>query len=609
MRSSRIVLLLALFCGGFTAPAQSPDGAVVYKNNCASCHEQAATHAPPVSVLRQLSPEDVLRILQTGSMQPMAASLTTEQKRAVSSYVAGKPFGGASVPAAANTTCTTRSTVFAKSLDRPSWNGWSPGLTNARFQPTPGLSAANVSQLKLRWSFGLPGAIISYGQPSVVNGHVFLGSAGQAVYSLDAKTGCTDWVFHPTAGVRTGITIAKPSQLPHYAAFFGDSRAFVYAVDASSGEQIWKVNLEQFPSARITGSPVYYGDRLYVPIAITEEGLAINPKYECCRARPSIVALDAATGKLIWRHYNIDQEAKQTGKSPNGTQLWGPAGVSVWSAPTLDPEKNALYLGTGNNFSDPATNTSDAIMALSMDTGELLWARQITANDAYNVACVSPDRSNCPKTFGPDSDFGSSPMLMKLPNGKRALVAGQKSGVVTAVDPDDGGKILWQTRIGKGGWIGGVEWGTATDGENAYVALSDMAWVGFNVLNPDKGGGIFALRAATGEKVWYTPPPGCLARKNCSPAQSSAVSAIPGAVFSGSEDGHMRAYATGDGHILWDFDTIRDYTTVNRVPAKGGSIDGPGPAIVDGMVYVSSGYGNWGGVPGNVLLAFSADDK
>ncbi len=609
MKRSCITTLLMLACGSLAVCAQTPDGSALFKNNCASCHEAVATHAPPIAVLRQLSPEDVLRIITTGSMQPMAASLKPEEKRAVATYVAGKNFGSARAPAEASATCAKSSGEFSDPAGLPNWNGWSPGLTNARFQTTPGLSAADVSQLKLRWSFGLPGAVISYGAPSVVNGRVFVGSAGAAVYSLDAKTGCTEWMFRPDAGVRTGITIAKPSGLPHYAAFFGDSRAFVYGVDAGTGGLLWKINLEQFPAARITGSPVYYEDRLYVPIAITEEGSAISPKYECCRARPSIVALDAATGKLLWRHYNIDQEAKQTGKSANGTQLWGPSGVSVWSAPTLDPEKKALYVGTGNNFSDPPTGTSDSIMALSMETGELLWSKQITENDAYNVACVSLDRSNCPKTFGPDSDFGSSPMLVKLPNGRRALVAGQKSGVVTAVDPDEQGKILWQTRIGKGGWIGGIEWGTAADDSNVYAALSDMSWLAFNVLDPAKGGGMFALRADTGAKVWVAPPPGCLGRKNCSPAQSAAVSAIPGAVFSGSEDGHMRAYATDDGHMLWDFDTARDYITVNQVPAKGGSIDGSGPAIVDGMVYVSSGYGTWGGVPGNVLLAFSVDGK
>jgi len=281
----------------------------------------------------------------------------------------------------------------------------------------------------------------------------------------------------------------------------------------------------------------------------------------------------------------------------------------VWSAPTLDPQEHALYIGTGNSFSRPVANTSDAILALSMDTGKLLWSRQITADDAYNLACVSLDQTNCPKPAGPDWDFGSSPNLIKLPNGKRALLAGQKSGMVTALDPDNHGAILWQTRIGRGGWVGGIEWGPATDGVNLYVALSDMSWVANLVLDPRAGGGLFALNIATGAKVWVAPPPSCEGRKNCSPAQSAAVSAVPGAVFSGSEDGHIRAYSTENGEIIWDFNTAREFTAANQVPAKGGSIDGPGPAIADGMVYVPSGYGVWGGLPGNVLLAFSPDDN
>ena len=585
-------------------------GAIIYKNSCASCHDQLATHAPPLSALRQGSPEATLQVLKVGSMKAMASSLSEQDKRLVTEYVTGKTFGqNFAAPAEVSNFCANRATDFGDPSRHPNWIGWSPGLSNTRFQADPGLAAADIPKLKLRWAFGIPGAFISNAQPAVANGHLFLGTAAPAVYSLNAKTGCTDWIFRPDAAVRNGITIGKPTQLPHYAAFFGDGRAFVYAVDAGSGRLLWKINLEQFPSARITGSPVYYEDRLYVPIAITEEGLAINPKYECCRSRPSIVALDAATGKVIWRHYNVDQVAVRTGESPNGMPMWGPSGISVWSAPTLDPEKKALYVGTGNNFSDPPTAQSDAIMALSMNTGQVLWTRQVTENDAYNVACVSVDRTNCPKTSGPDSDFGSSPMLIKLPNGKRALIAGQKSGVVTAVDPDDQGKVLWQVRVGKGGLIGGVEWGTATDGSNVYAALSDMAWVGLNVLDPRKGGGIYALHVDTGKRAWFTPPDPCERHQHCSPAQSAAVTAVPGAVFSGSEDGHMRAYSTQDGHLLWDFDTVNDFQTIDQIPAKGGSIDGPGPTVADGMVYVSSGYPNWGGLSGNVLLAFSVDGK
>jgi polyvinyl alcohol dehydrogenase (cytochrome) len=223
-----------------------------------------------------------------------------------------------------------------------------------------------------------------------------------------------------------------------------------------------------------------------------------------------------------------------------------------------------------------------------------------------------PDRSNCPDANGPDLDFASAPILVNLANGRRALVAGQKSGVVHAVDPDRGGEVLWSTRIGKGGTMGGVQWGSAVDQSKIYVALSDVGRISLSYtassdVDPKQGGGMFALNLANGERVWYTPPADCGNRPRCSPAQSAAVSAIPGIAFSGSVDGHLRAYSAGDGKIVWDYDTIRPYETVNGVPARGGSLDGPGPAIAGGMLFVNSGYASGGGMPGNVLLAFSVE--
>ncbi len=327
-----------------------------------------------------------------------------------------------------------------------------------------------------------------------------------------------------------------------------------------------------------------------------------------------MVALDGATGKQIWRTYTISEEAHPTNKNKNGTQLWGPSGAGIWSSPTIDVKRNVLYVTTGDNYSHPSTATSDAFLAMDLDSGKLLWSRQITASDVWNTACRMADKSNCPETSGPDFDFGASPILVTLSSGKRALVAGQKSGVVYAIDPDAGGEVLWKVRIGKGGTLGGIEWGSAADQSNVYVGLSDITRILVpgsisTDTDPKQGGGMFALSLEKGERVWYTAPPGCGERKRCSPAQSAAISAIPGAAFSGSVDGHLRAYSTKDGSILWDFDTVGPYKTVNGVEARGGSLDGGGPAIAGGMVFVNSGYVIWGGMPGNVLLAFSVDGK
>jgi polyvinyl alcohol dehydrogenase (cytochrome) len=332
-----------------------------------------------------------------------------------------------------------------------------------------------------------------------------------------------------------------------------------------------------------------------------------------------VVALDAATGKQVWKTYTIAEAPKATTKTKSGIQRWGPSGAGVWSTPTIDEKRDAIYVATGDNYSDPPTRTSDAVLALDRATGHMLWSRQMTSGDAFTVDCAQKAKTNCPDSNGPDLDFGQPPILVSLPNGKRALVLGQKSGVAHALDPDQQGEVLWQRRLGKGSALGGIQWGSSADQDQMYAALSDIGFSvktnpnapgGFTMeLDPAKGGGLFALRLQTGEQVWSAPPPQCGTRPKCSPAQSGAVTAMPGVVFSGSLDGHLRAYRSDTGEIVWDFDTAREYDAVNGGKARGGSLDGGGPAVVGGLVYVNSGYGTFGGMPGNVLLAFSVDGK
>jgi len=349
---------------------------------------------------------------------------------------------------------------------------------------------------------------------------------------------------------------------------------------------------------------VAYQGTIYVGVASWEESRTTNAEYPCCTFRGSVVALRAKDGSQIWKTYTIAEKPKQNGKQ------WGPSGGSVWSAPTIDPKRRLVYVTTGDNFSAPATNMTDGILALELASGRIVWAKQTTPGDVWNTAC-SQQSSGCP---GPDHDYGSSVLLGNMDNGRDVLMAGQKSGVVYALDPDKKGEILWQVRVGQGGINGGVQWGMASDGPRVYAATSDVARGGANPdplnpnpqpLDPKQGGGLTALRVGTGEKVWYTPPAPCGPKPGCSPAQSAAVTAIPGLVFSGSIDGHLRAYSAEEGRVVWDFDTVRDYQTVNGVKANGGSLNGPGPVIVNGMLFVNSGYARGGGMAGNVLLAFA----
>jgi polyvinyl alcohol dehydrogenase (cytochrome) len=522
--------------------------------------------------------------------------------------------------------CSSSGAPFADSLGPAQWNGWGGGPTQRRFQTAEGagLRPDAVPRLKLKWAFGFPGASMAYGQPTVAGKRLFVGSADGTIYALGADTGCLYWTFKAGAPVRTAISIGKARDV--WAIYFGDQQAYAYAVDAASGTLLWKTRVDTHAGARVTGAPTLADGRLYVPASSSEEGLAADPKYPCCSFRGSVSALDASTGAVMWKSYTIAEEPKPVRKNKLGVQLAGPSGAAVWSSPTVDLERGMVFVTTGDNYSDPVTATSDAFVAFDVKTGRLLWSRQTTTGDAFTVDCDFPDqlKANCPTANGPDHDFGSSPVLVTLANGRRALIAGQKSGVVHAVDPDRQGEILWQRKIGQGGRIGGIQWGIAADGDNVYAAVSDVQITApppggeggrpslFGIplmLNPKAGGGLYALDLETGQIAWHTPHPGCGDTPGCSPAQSAATTAIPGVVFSGGLDGHLRAYNAKDGRIIWDADTLRKYDTVNGVEARGGSLDGSGAVVVDGTVYVNSGYLFTGHTPGNVLLAFSSDDR
>jgi polyvinyl alcohol dehydrogenase (cytochrome) len=388
------------------------------------------------------------------------------------------------------------------------------------------------------------------------------------------------------------------------AVFYGDAAGGVDALDAVSGKFLWRTQADDHPAATITGTPSYLDGRLYVPVSSGEEQARRRPDYECCTFRGSVVAIDAATGKVLWQTYMAAEKPAPHGTTKEGRTIFAPSGMAIWSSPTIDVAKGRIYVGTGDNYSEPGTETSDAVVALDLKTGELLWSAQFTKENIFKIECGTPPAANCGEPTVPEFDLGASPVLVLLPRGKRVLLLGQKSGMVYGVNPDAGGKLLWHQRAGVGGLLGGVQWGMATDGGTAYVAVSDLAFQGRGP-DPTKGGGISAYRVSDGKLLWKTPPPGCGDRRPCSPAQSQAVTAIAGAVFSGSIDGHLRAYAAQGGKIIWDFDTARSFDAVNGVPAKGGSLDVGGPVVAGGMMFVVSGYPGFGAMPGNALLAFA----
>jgi polyvinyl alcohol dehydrogenase (cytochrome) len=549
--------------------------------------------------------------MNAGVMMTVAYPLRREEREAVAAYL-GTP--GPEPGPKPEAFCTDRVAKLRGADATGSWTGWSPTLDNARFQSASqaALSLSQVRKLKLKWAFGFDGDISSYSQPTVAGGNVFVGSAAGVIYALDTATGCLHWTYQADAPVREAVTAAPLGD--HHALLFGDLTGTFYGLEAETGRLLWKRRIEDHEAALLTGSPTVYQDRIYIGVASWEETRAINPAYPCCSFRGSVMALRVDDGSQIWKTYTIADAPHLTGKTSTGTLRQGPSGAGIWSAPTIDSKRGALYVTTGDNYSAPATPTSDAVLALDLATGKLLWSRQVTPGDVFNSGCVAGvNGPNCPEegTRGPDYDFGSSAILVKTPQGRDLLVAGQKSGMVYTLDPDRKGEIVWQRRVGKGGTIGGVQWGMASDGQKVYAATSDAYFFTKDqtrVLAPDQGGGLTALKLDEGTPAWHFTPPSCGSRPGCSPAQSAALTAIPGVVFSGSMDGHMRGFSSEDGQVLWDFDTRRDFTTVNGVQAKGGAIDGPGPVLANGMLFMNSGYGRFGGAPGNVLLAFAPEE-
>jgi polyvinyl alcohol dehydrogenase (cytochrome) len=588
--------------------ADDPFGAAIYKKHCAACHDspEPGTRVPSKAALRKMPAATILRALETGVMVQQSAALTRIEKRAVANFLGSVDAVIVDPAKIANRCAVSQWTPVSA---RGDWRGWSPGLDNWRHQPDPGLDAATAPRLALKWAFGFPGGTLVRSQPAVAAGRLFIGSHDGTVYSLDAKSGCVHWSTVVTSQVRTGLTIGRVGD--RWVALAGDAAGQLHALDAATGTPLWKIRPDKHPAAMITSTPVLHGGRVYVGVSSYEEASALSPGYVCCTFRGSVVAVDGRTGQLIWKTYLIAAEPRP-GKSNRGNKTAGPSGAGVWSAPTLDPDSGVLYVATGDNYSDPPTQTSDAAVALSMDSGEIRWIRQFTRADAFNSSCTHPTKYNCPDSDGPDYDLGASPMLVPLAKGRRALILAQKSGMVHAIDPDREGEILWQARAGEGGVLGGVQWGIATDGSKAYVAVSGISFARsypdgaarpVRTLDHTKGGGLLAFRLHDGELLWRTPAPPC-SPTPCSPAQSAAITSIPGAVFSGSVDGHIRAYSPAGGAILWDYETAREFQTVNGVPARGGSMDAGGPVAAGGMLFAGSGYGQWGGKPGNVLLAF-----
>ncbi|TAJ95113.1 MAG: cytochrome C oxidase Cbb3 [Gammaproteobacteria bacterium] len=619
-RSSYLLLLLALFCGacqmsvnrtavtseGETEAAEETPipgmvgtelGIGLFQTHCAACHgnPNGPENATDPAIIRQMPPERIYAALTGGVMQIQAQQLNDRQKQTLAEFMSGRPLGSeASGDAnAMQNHCQDNPPLAPATIGQ--WNGWGAGIDNARYQPAAaaGLAAADIPRLKLRWAFGFPGGISTYSQPGVYAGRLYTGSDLGYVYSLDAATGCIYWSFRADGQVRNAPLVGpvQGHAGATHAVFFGDAEANVYALDARTGALLWRERIDNHFTARITGSLTLHEGRLYIPVSSSEAFAGGTPDYPCCTFRGSVVALDVDDGQRIWKTYTIAETPKPYKKNEKGVQLYAPAGVSVWGTPAVDPVRRAIYVGTGDSWTAPAVDTSDAVMALDMDTGVVRWVFQGTREDVWLGGCFGEKKSAaCPPEMGPDNDFGAAPILQTLSDGRRLLIVAQKFRNVFALDPDKDGAVVWQGQVSPSE-RGGVFWGGAAVNGRVYYGVSD--------------GGVAAIELKDGARSWFNP----ITQGETRVSFTAATSAVPGAIFAGGSDGKLRSLSMENGDLIWEYDTARDFETVNGVAAHGGSLRSPGAVIANGMLFVGSGYGVLGASdkPGNVLLAFGVE--
>jgi polyvinyl alcohol dehydrogenase (cytochrome) len=612
-----IACLMLAWSAAATASAQAPDDtAALFKTTCAICHEVPETKAPPTATLRQLPASQILMAMELGKMQPQAAGLKQEQRVRLAKWLAAEEDAKRDAWIAEKA-CPGDTPVTSSGREN-----WGLGHGNARHVAEAGIDRRDIDKLELLWSIALPAVTTMRSQPVVAGETVFLGSKSAHLLALDRRTGCVRWAFKTDAPVHSALTLDRtPDGVATL--FFADEMATVYAVDATKGTLRWRERLKWFPTSIVSGPATYFDGLLYVPLSSFEVAAAGLPTHECCRSHGGIQALDAATGKPAWR-FDTTPHAAQTYVNRDGVQMWGPSGAVVWNSPTVDAKRGALYFGTGQNSSSPANDTSDAIIALDLKSGARRWVFQGLADDAWNAACLGGGAS-CPKENGPDFDFGASVILLERKQGD-LLLAGQKSGEVFALDPDRGGAVIWRHRVGSGSSNGGVHHGMATDGERVYVPIADPERkVAGYVPKP----GVYALDVADGRMLWSRPVQrGCVfdpadaplvglaemakGKSDRSPwpacsyyyGHSAAAVVANGVVYAGALDGKLRMFDARNGEILRVIDTKRPFTASNGVAGHGGAIDVGGAIVDDGQLFVLSGYGMFGQMPGNMLLVY-----
>lgn len=484
-------------------------------------------------------------------------------------------------------------------------NGWGMDKQNRRYQMNSDITADNVTQLDIQWTFAVPNAIQVRSQPVVTDEALFFGTQNGTVLALNRETGCEYWRFKATSEVRTALSMGPDASGTGALLYFGDFGANIYAVDAATGKLIWKQDASQHYSATSTGAPTLYDGVLYAPVSSLEVGIAVVPLYPCCQFQGQVTAINALTGEIIWNRSVIPEKPQRVEDRPWYWPHYHQSGAPVWSSPTIDADRGLLYVGTGQSYMTPTAPTSDAIVALDLKTGDIVWRQQTNTTDAWNFSCLLKT-GNCPKP-GPDFDFGAPPILTKNSEGKSLILAGQKSGAVYALDPDNKGALLWQKQVGTGGALGGVHWGMAVKDDVLFVPISDAETPVFSGLEAPPKPGLYALNINNGELLWQaTPSRPCRdnASGQCKANFSGAALVTDDIVFAGDLDGTLWAFSTNNGNVLWQFNSDKKLPALEGATANGGSIDSAAQIVANGQLFLSSGYGIFGKKPGNAFIVF-----
>jgi len=577
-------------------------GGGLYAQHCAVCHDGNVVRAPQRYILEQGSPETILAAMVDGPMREVSKGLTEREKTAIAEFITGRKIDNTDVRLA-GVACDAPRKDFDHAQP-PVFSHWGlePGASHFIPPAVASLKKTDLSELEVDWAFAYPAANRARSQPAVGGGALFVGSQSGLVYAFDLETGCTRWQFMASAEVRNAMTLsawdtADPDADPLL--YFGDLSGNQYAVSAVTGALRWKKRMDLHGNATLTAASELSEGVLYVPVSSLEEGAAIAADYPCCTFRGSVVALDAMTGEELWRRFFIP-EAVETGKNDAGTPLYGPSGVPIWAGMALDSDR--LYIATGDDYSGDGSVTSDAIIALDKTSGKTLWVRQARFGDVWNGSCENAGRINCPEDSGPDWDYGAGPVITRDATGRRIVLAGDKGGVVAAMDAETG-ESLWKNKVGRGGVVAGINFGIAAHDGKVFVPVSDVP-DGRDYDEPAKPG-LYALDVTTGDYVWQAPAlrDMCLGRPGCYPGYSAAISVTDDFVLAGANDGWLRAFDVNDGTLLWEFDTTQATTAVDGRSAKGGSIGGgQAPLVVGDRIILNSGYAFAGKMPGNALL-------